>query len=228
MTRTMKTRGFLSKLSPSILAALEGAAVRSTYSNRQQIQSRGDKQLDFALIRSGKIRFGTTGRNGAFVFTGLLLPGDAFGEMAIFGPGARVLDGFAVGPTVVDRVSGAKLKALVVEMPELGLALLSLLARRLIIALDHIDDLMRQPLVVRIARYLMFMYDNGSGESRIEIGQSDLAEATAASRVSVSKCLKELAQLGLVETGYGYLDLPDPVLMRRWLQNIEEVDRLGT
>lgn len=224
MGRSAKGRGFLSRLSPALRDDLAAAANRVQYRDKQQVQSRGDPASDFSIIQSGSVRFGTTGRNGAFILISQLRVGDVFGEIAIFGPGARVHDAFAVGRTAIDRVPKDKMIGLIRNNPDLALSMLAIMGRRLALALDQLDEVLRQPLLIRLARFLLRQAEADGTEGRVNIGQSTLAEAMASSRVSVSKSLRELSEYGFVRTGYGHVALLNPGGMRDWISHEEEVE----
>jgi CRP/FNR family transcriptional regulator, cyclic AMP receptor protein len=200
--------------------------VRKTYHHGQQIQTRGDRDAGFTIVVKGKVRIGTTGRSGGFVLLGVMLPGNVFGEMTVFGGMPRVMDGTADGVTVVDFVPADKMRRLARELPDLAEALLRMMAIRQAMALDQADDVLRLPLIYRIARYLIRAHAITGANERIPVGQAELAEATASSRVSVSKSLSEMARLGLIETGYGYVRLLDAKALRAWLAAGEEVVRI--
>jgi CRP-like cAMP-binding protein len=218
--------GFLSWLSDEDRARLLAQSVRKTYQHGHQIQSRGDRDSGFTIVVKGRVRVGTTGRNGGFVLLGVMLPGNVFGEMTVFGGVPRVLDGVAVGTTQVDFVPAEKLRQLVHERPGIAEALLRLMAIRQAMALDQVDDVLRLPLIHRIGRYLVRAHAVSGAHDRIPVGQAELAEATASSRVSVSKSLTEMARMGLIETGYGYVRLLDAKALRAWLTAGEEVVRI--
>ena len=55
------------------------------------------------------------------------------------------------------------------------------------------------------ARIACLLYDNSEKSPKIIYTQEEIAAVTGMSRVTVSQCIKNFAEKGLVEKGYGYL-----------------------
>ncbi|MEO0606834.1 MAG: Crp/Fnr family transcriptional regulator, partial [Pseudomonadota bacterium] len=70
------------------------------------------------------------------------------------------------------------------------------LSVRFLVALDFLREEREDPLILRLAKRLLTMaYEDGA----IELTQSEIAEILAVTRISISKCLKTLEDLGLIE-----------------------------
>ena len=61
------------------------------------------------------------------------------------------------------------------------------------------------------------MLQTAGGNQTFEYRQSELAFALGVSRTSLRTALKQLRELGLVETGYGQIRVPEPDRMQRWV-----------
>jgi CRP/FNR family transcriptional regulator, cyclic AMP receptor protein len=214
-----RERGFLSLLPAPIFERLASDAVQMRYDDGQQIHARGEKKPGFSMIRKGKVRLGSISPNGSFVEFGLLRAGDVYGEMTVISGIARVHDSYAVGPTIVDQLSAERFRALLDEFPALQSHLLKLMARRLQHTYQRIDDILMLPLIDRVGRHLLEIRRRISRSQSLPVKQSDLAEAMAASRVSISKVMAQLSELGFVATGYGRIHLNDPDALTAWLEN---------
>ena len=77
--------------------------IPSTYEDGQVIFEQGDAAADMYVIRSGGVRITRNSPNGNVTLADLE-PGDFFGEMALFEPGARSATATAVGITEVEAV----------------------------------------------------------------------------------------------------------------------------
>jgi CRP/FNR family transcriptional regulator, cyclic AMP receptor protein len=222
----MPVHEWLSQVSEPIRDRLRAESVRVTYTNGQLVHARGERKPGLSMIHSGRIKFGTTGANGSFIQFIVLGQGDVFGEMTVFTGVGRWHDAFAVGPAVVDQLSGDRFLAILRDYPELAMQFLHLLAWRLHYAYEGVDDIMRRPLVERIGRYLLGAVSLDDDHKLIELRQSELGEAMGASRVSINKALRELADLGFLATRYGKVELRDRTNLQSWLASRDQVIQL--
>ncbi|MFM9852642.1 MAG: Crp/Fnr family transcriptional regulator [Sphingomonadaceae bacterium] len=222
----MPAEEWLSRVAEPIRNRLRADSVRMTYADGQLVHARGEQKPGLSIIHSGRIRFGTTGANGSFIQFSVLNRGDVFGEMTVFTGVGRWHDAFAVGPVVVDQLSRDRFLAIIHEFPELAIHMLELLAWRLHYAFEGVDDIMRRPLVERIGRYLIHASGTVDAGKMIELRQSELGEAMGASRVSINKALRELADLGFLVTGYGKVELRNRDALQAWLSGRDQVVQL--
>jgi CRP/FNR family transcriptional regulator, cyclic AMP receptor protein len=214
-----RERGFLSLLSDPLLERMTADSVQKKYDDGQLVHGRGEKKPGFGMIRKGRVRIGTFSGNGSFVEYGSLRAGDVYGELTVITGIERFHDSYAIGQTVIDHISVDRFQKMITEIPELQLMVLRLMARRLQHAYQRIDDILRLPLIDRVGRHLLETQRRSKDSNSIAIKQSDLAEAMAASRVSISKALSKLSELGFVNTGYGRINLVDQASLTQWLED---------
>ncbi len=198
---------------------MAGEAVSMRYADGQQIHARGEKKPNFSMIRKGRVRLGAFSGHGNFVEFGVLRAGDVYGEMTVISGIARIHDSYAVGATVIDHLSAERFRALLDEYPALQRQMLRLMARRLQHSYQRIDDILRLPLIDRVGRYLLDTKRRITRSQSLQLKQSDIAEAMAASRVSISKAMAQLSELGFVTTGYGSIHLDDVAGLTQWLED---------
>ena len=222
------TPGLIEGLPPPLRDALQSAGVPVKYKDGQQIHSRGDVKTGLSIVRSGAVRMGNVGRDGAYMPTVVLGPGQTFGEFTLFADLPRTHDAEAVGDTVVDQVSRSRFERVMDDHPELRRQLLASLASRLHQALEFIDDIRRLPLPVRVAKALAVMAKTNTGSVTLKVKQTDLAETMGVSRVSMGKVLEELESLGLLQRGYGAIDLPDTAALKEWIDAHAQISPLQT
>ena len=92
-------------LSSALMARLTKAAIRVTYRDGELVHARGDAKPGLSIVHSGAVRFSNPGLDGSVITTGILNPGQFFGEATLFAGLPRTHDAVAVGPTVIDQVS---------------------------------------------------------------------------------------------------------------------------
>lgn len=202
---------------PALRAAVETAGVLVRYPDGATIQQRGDRKPGLSIVGAGTARLSTTDPEGGRSTYIDMKAGDSFGEMTLFLDIPRAMDAVAVGDTVIREVSRDRFRRLMDQQPELRDHLLVTLASQLSLALERLDDQRRLPASVRLAKALIAMAERG-GEGHVVRGsQSGLAEAIATSRVTTGKALAELADAGLVETGYRTVRIPDIAALGEWI-----------
>lgn len=208
---------FIGQMPAEMRAAVEAAGTLIRYRDGVTIQQRGDRKPGLSIVVEGAVKMSATdseGERSTYIVHG---PGNVFGEMTLFLDIPRTLDAVAVVDTAIREVSRAGFTQLLDAQPALRDHLLASLARQLSLAIERLDDHRRLPIAVRLAKTLLGMAEPG-GEGHVARGsQSGLAEAIATSRVTTGKALAELAEAGLIETGYRAVIIPDIAMLRDWI-----------
>lgn len=211
------TPSFMESLPPRLRDQIAGAGTHMRYGDGELIHSRGDAKPGVSIVVSGAVQMGVHGADGAFVITSYLGAGQHFGEFTIFAGLPRTHDAIASGPAVVNQIKAEAFARLYDSEPEISRVLLSTTLIRLHGLLEIMDALRRLPMRERTAKILLVLMQTAGGSERFECRQSDLAFTLGVSRTSLSTALRQLGQLGLIETGYGEIRLPDPDRLRAWV-----------
>jgi CRP/FNR family transcriptional regulator len=133
--------------------------------------------------------------------------GDLMGEASFFDECPRVTSAMALEPCQVVAVDRQQLNAVFARHPELALPMLQYLARTVRLLSAHVDSAAR-PSEQRIARHLL--EQSGGKPGPVMCTQETIGQAVGASRVTVSRALRDLAAEGIIRTGYGCVELIDP------------------
>lgn len=207
---------FMELLPEELRGEVTGVAHISKYSDGQLIHSRGEVKPGLSIIRSGAASVGVYGADGKFVMVTELGPGESFGEFTIFTGLPRTHDIAAVGSTEVYEIPIKKFQLLYEKEPEISKALLKATLWRTHVLLEMVDAMRRLPVIEQTAKLLLSMQQAANSTS-VQCKQSDLAFSLGISRVSIGKALKELAELGLIQLGYGHITIPDPSELEHWV-----------
>ncbi len=187
------------------------------YTDGQFIQSRGDANPGISIVRSGAANAGIIGIDGSVSMTTLLGPGQSFGEFTIFAELPRTHDVSATGETEIYQMSATRFTRLYDREPELSRALLKTALIRSHILLEMLDAIRRLPIRERTAKILLSMSHTAGNPNLLECRQSELAYTLGVSRISLNRALKQLAELKLVELGYGEIKIPAPSKLADWV-----------
>lgn len=209
----------------SLFAALPGDVrerlllhgARQHYAPGQWLHRRGDTDRQLSIVIRGAVQLSNLGRDGRSVVIATLGPGDSFGEFPLFAGSPRFFDFQAIGDTDLCVVGAHELERLMAEDASIATSIINLLARRLQLALELIDDERRLTLPARTAKALMRQPRATDAPDTIQLTQHSLADELGVSRVALGKSLNRLRTLGLIETGYGCIRIPDDGAVISWL-----------
>lgn len=196
---------------------LAEAATVVDYGDGEIIHSRGDAKPGLSIVRSGSVRFAIPGVDGSYVTSSVLGPGHCFGEATLFAKLPRTHDAIAVKRTSIDQISRLRFDRIFDEEPDLARVMLEATTQRLYSVLDFMDDLRRLPLPLRTAKLIATMAGSAKQETEVECSQCDLAFTLGVSRVSVGKALGRLQDEGVIQLGYGRIEIPDRVRLEQWI-----------
>lgn len=163
-------------------------------------------------IVEGRVRFSNVSSDGKAVDLARLGPGQWFGEIALLASLPPPHDAHADGDIKLGVVGESAFRSVIMNDPEAGLAVMQLMARRLINAFEIMDDLRTLSARDRLVKYLAWLVAQEHSEDdddavRLEINQTNLAAGLGLSRVTVGEILKALKREGCLTIGYGHLKI---------------------
>ncbi len=211
--------GLADLLAPTILDELCALAPVVSYADGQLVHQRGEAKPGLSIIKSGQVVAGNVGEDGSLLMTSVIKTGDCFGEFTLFAGLPRTHDIYSFGPSEIYQVPKAKFLRLFAERPELAEVMLTLALYRNHALLEYLDNLRRQPLLVRTAQIINSNIRAKTEYYEVETRQDQLAFSLGVSRVSIGKALSNLQKAGLIKLGYGKIMIPSTTKLRSWLQD---------
>lgn len=211
------TPSFMDRLSEEVRERVARAGAIVHYQDGQLIHNRGDEKPGISIVVSGAVQVGVYGADGTFVMTSNLGPGQTFGEFTLFADLPRTHDITAAGDTYINQISARAFERLYESTPDISRALLTTTLVRTHRLLEIMDAIRRLPMRERTAKVLFTMLQTAGGDQSFDYRQSELAYALGVSRTSLNAALGQLRELGLVETRYGQIRVPDPDRMQQWV-----------
>jgi len=202
---------------PSLFAAfpeamrerLQALAVPRKISAGQIIQQHGDEANGFWVIERGQVKIGRYGDGGRFQVIAILGQGDSYGELAMFGQFARVVDAVAVNDVRLFWISSAQIERVMEEAPSVSRELLRILSAQLQEALDMLIARRRLSAKSLLARSLLLLARGSQETATVHLNQEDLAELVGTSRMTISTALANMEARGLIRRGYGRIEICD-------------------
>nr|WP_269204168.1 Crp/Fnr family transcriptional regulator [Motilibacter rhizosphaerae] len=189
-------------LDDEAVAELRAAMVEVTLVRGEVLFAEGDAGDRLYVVTDGKIKLGRTSPDGRENLQGILGPGEMFGELSLFDPGPRTATATAVTATTLIGLGHDDLDPWIRRRPEVGVAMLRALARRLRRTNDTLSDLVFRDVPGRVAKALLDLArrfgvpsDQGVHVTH-DLTQEELAQLVGASRETVNKALADFQQRG--------------------------------
>ena len=129
-TEFLKKVSWFEDLDERSLEAIANSAVEQTYQPGQLVMRQGDTGVGAFIIRSGKVDV-LQERDGKETKIATLGPGEVVGEMALLDEFPRSASVRATEPTTVLGIQRWHFKGILESHPQIALALLPILSRRI-------------------------------------------------------------------------------------------------
>ncbi len=198
---------------------LDAASVRALGAG-ERLFARGDPPSGLFAVVEGGLRISGTGASGEVALLTIAEPPTWFGEVSLFDEMPRTHDAVAEVDSVVVQVPQAALERILEAEPRYWRDFGRMIATKLRLLFEVMEDAALLPLPVRLARRLLMMAQrHGEWQDRssrtLELKQEQLAQMLATSRQTVNQLLKELEAKGVVRLSYGVVEIVDLPALRR-------------
>jgi CRP-like cAMP-binding protein len=142
-------------------------------------------------------------------------PGGTLGEVPMFAGGTHPATGIAAEPSCCALVTRDSLEAAIGEAPAIAFIVARVLARRVRGLVDRLDDRSAHSVQSRVIDFLLSRPRQRGSFLSLGMTQQALAEELGTAREVVSRELRALAALGVIESlGGGRYRIPDTELLR--------------
>lgn len=199
------------------LLALAGLVRERRQPRGSMILTQGDEGEALFLIRTGQVKVNVVAEDGREVILSVLGPGSFFGEMALLDDEPRSAHVFAMEESVLLSLRREDFRARLAQSPELGIALLRELSRRLRRADDTITSLMLLDVNGRVAHLLLELArEEGAGGTTIarRLTHAAIGQMVGASRETVSRTMRNLVLRNVIAVTRKGITLLDPAALR--------------
>jgi CRP-like cAMP-binding protein len=204
--RALQTVPFFNNLKPDQADRLAGRLMMRRFSNGQIIFHRGDPGGLLYIITKGKVKITYSTADGQEALLAILGVGDFFGELALLDDSPRSASAEAIGETETYTLHRDRFMQFIRENPDFALHVLHTLAQVIRRLNSQLSDIFFLDLPARLARTLLHLAEQHGREADngilidLSLTQTDLAEMTGATRVSVNKALGRFRRAEWVQT----------------------------
>jgi CRP/FNR family cyclic AMP-dependent transcriptional regulator len=220
----LKNVPFFRRLSQKDVAALAKRLIMRRFGSGQIIFHLGDPAGLLYIITNGKIKISHASSDGQEAVLAILGNGDFFGELALLDDSPRSATAEAIEPTETLTLHRDDFLSFLDNNPLFARHVLNILAFRIRHLNNQISDIFFLDLPARLARTLLLLADqHGKPVDKgtvieLSLTQTDLAEMTGATRVSINKALGRFRRAHWVDVEGRKLTIVDPGALERLIQ----------
>ena len=191
----LKKVPFFAKLTLTEARMLGDRLIIRRFGHDQIIFHLGDPAGLLYIISQGKVKISHSSADGQEAVLAILGKGDFFGELALLDDSPRSATAEAIEPTETLTLHRDDFLSYLDNNPAFARHVLNTLAKRIRHLNKQISDIFFLDLPARLARTLLLLADqhgrqtNGAVAIDLSLTQTDLAEMTGATRVSINKAL---------------------------------------
>ena len=215
MQDRLRSAPLFTALDDDAAAAMRASMIEVRMAKGDVLFTEGEVGDKLFLIESGKIKLGHTAADGRESLIAVLGAGEMLGELSLFDPGPRTATAVAVTKTKVLSMGHEALLPWLVGRPDMAVALLTALARRLRRTNEAMADLVFSDVPGRVAKALLELGSKFGDETpegllvSHDLTQEELAQLVGASRETVNKALADFSQRGWIRIEQRQVTLMD-------------------
>jgi CRP-like cAMP-binding protein len=208
----------LRDLPDGVMAEIRQLLVRCSVRAGAHIFSKGGQPSGWFGVLEGEVAVVTSSASGVEIVLTILDADDWFGEVAILAGAANSHDAVARGNCEVAFIPTSGFRQLFARQPELHGRFVTLLAQRVRLLVDIVEDFTTLPMAARLAKRVLAMADSqamGSVVRRGRISQEEYALLVGATRQSVNQELRRWEKAGWIRIGYGGVEVINREALKR-------------
>ena len=186
-------------LSPTDLQRVVEVAREKSYPRHSVILFEDDPGDALYVVASGQVKVVLIGDDGREVILSVLGEGEFFGEMALLDDEPRSAHVIAMEDSDLLVLRREDFESLLAQSPQIALALLRELTRRLRRADEKVGALVLLDVTGRVARLLLELADDSGGD-RItrRLTHHTIAQMVGSSRETVSRTMRDFVSRGRI------------------------------
>ena len=213
--------GLFSDFSPKQLEAVSLVARNKILKRREELFHKGDHSEEVYVIASGKLKVLTTSAEGDDVVFSILGPGEVFGEVALLGAISRTASVSAIEDCQLLVIDRRDFMSFLRTNPEVSVRLLSVLAIRLKLVSELVEDTLFLNLPLRLAKKLLSLScaygEEAAKGNRIDLklSQEEWGDLVGTTRESVNKQMRKWTEAGVIQIDHGYVVILNPVELEK-------------
>lgn len=220
----LKLVPFFQELSQDEAELLSQRLVLRRFNSGQVIFHYGDPGGLLYIISKGKVKITHSTPDGQEAMLAIFGKGDFFGELALLDDSPRSASVEAIEPTETLTLHREDFIRFIKNNPDFSLHVLHTLAQHIRRLNNQISDIFFLDLPARLARQLLQLAEQHGRKTRegitidLSLTQTDLAEMTGATRVSINKALGRFRRSNWVKVNGRKFTIVDQEALQNLIQ----------
>lgn len=205
------------------LTEVDELIVERFYNKGRIVFIEGEKGEAVYLLRSGRIKITTQADDGREQILHFVHPGEVFGEVVLYDGGTYPATAETIEDSRIGMIRNSDMDRLTLSNPEIALAMLRILSKRLRNAQRQINELALYDTSRRMVSMLMFLAaEQGIHSNRgtiidMTLTNQDLASMIGTSRETANRILSELRKQNVIILENKQIVIADMRKLKSWL-----------
>ncbi len=205
------------------LEKVEKSILERSYQKGRIIFMEGELGEAIFFIKSGRVKVTKQTKDGREHILHFINPGEVFAEVILFDEGTYPATAEVVEDCTVGLIRNADMGKIVGSHPDIALALLKIMARRLRIAQNQLIELALMDTTRRAASMLLFLAgEQGIKTDRgividISLTNQDLASLIGTSRETANRILNDFKKQKTIDVKKGQVTILDKYRLQSWI-----------
>jgi CRP-like cAMP-binding protein len=208
------------ELGDDAVSALHAAATESRIAAGAQLIVRADPADSLMILVAGRLRVSAASAEGRAIAFRVVEPVEVVGEIAALDGGARTADVTAVQDSTVHRVPRTAWMAAMKAQPDLAIATIRLVCRRLRDTSADLERVATQRVPARLAALLLKLagdygrlLPDGAVLLPMRLSQTEISMLIASTREAVNKQFATWKEAGLLTVKAGHIVIRRPAAL---------------
>jgi CRP/FNR family cyclic AMP-dependent transcriptional regulator len=219
--RLLSMVDILEPLSREEIKELSGRIPDTHYQRGQILYTPHERSETLFMLKKGRVRIYRAGPEGREFTLTVVGAGTVFGEMSLTAQRLENAYAEAMEPAVVCKMRRVDLERLVLDKPQVGLKVMSVLSERLSLAEDRMEDIALKEVPARLASFIFQLVESEGVVTRegykipTRYTHRQLATMIGSKRETVTKAFSLLQQAGVVELKRRRIHVKDMETLKR-------------
>ena len=203
--RLLSMMDILEPLSREEIKELSRRVPDTHFQRGQILYTPHEKNEVLFMLKKGRVRIYRVSTDGREFTLAVMGAGMVFGEMSLTAQRLENAHAEAMEPVIVCKMGRLDFEQLVMDKPQVGLKLISVLSERLFLAEDRMEDIALKEVPTRLASFLLQLIESEGVVTRdgykvpARYTHRQVATMIGSKRETVTKAFTLLQQVGAVE-----------------------------
>lgn len=221
---TIESISLFQGLEPEQTARLAEIAVPRSLKKGEELFHAGDPATGFYALLSGRVKVYRSSPAGKEQIIHVWGPGEVFGEVPVFQGKGFPASAQALEPSRALFFPRDGFKGMLIDDPELAMAMLALLSGRLRTLVNQVAELSLKEVPARLAAYLLLLRSSQDSDVlTLDLPKGQIASYLGTIQETLSRILKKMTEQHLIELEGKVVTLKDRASLERIAEGVDQL-----